>query len=98
MAVKLGQQVVIRWPDGVLTPAVVTRTYETTIPSSFDKLKEIRMFVGDDRWGHTPTLKLAVDQCDLLCFGVLGAYPLFGVRKDDGIGEQSDFTWRLADE
>jgi hypothetical protein len=63
---NIGRIVHVRWPDGVESPAIVTRTKGTTVAPV-------------DRWGHTPQADLAEFQVDLMVFRVTETYPLYGV-------------------
>lgn len=77
MQPTMGRMVRVTWPDGVKSPAVITRTKADTVPESFDAngLAD----VDADRWGNRPVKHMRDMDVDLLVFGLLGTYPLFNV-------------------
>lgn len=74
MEPTLGRIVHVTWPDGVQSPAIVTRTNaDTAYPLSSSVCALV------DRWGASPVTDMAHGYCDLMVFGLAQVYPLYDV-------------------
>ena len=86
----LGRNAHVTWPDGVQSPAIITRTADDTVGELPDWL-----LAAHDRWGNSPQQELDESAVDLMVFGLTIVYPLYGVQYA-AFGAPGFWNWPLG--
>lgn len=93
----MGRIVIIVWPDGVESPAIVTRTMaDTKHPQIWGAVNSGKR----DRWGNTVTPMLASNMhIDVQVQGLIETYPLFNVPfNEDGCAQSWHWPPRVEED
>jgi hypothetical protein len=88
----LGRIVHVVWPDGVESPAIVTRTNRDTmgVPS----FATGALLPVADRWDNSPMAQMEDDwHCDLMVCGLTSVYPLYNVPCSNGERVSKHWHW-----
>lgn len=81
MKPTMGRIVHICWPDGTVSPAIVTRTNADSAHMLSVTQRAVFGRFNSDRWGNKPlpSNEMADDMVDVQVFGLAQTYPLYQV-------------------